>query len=427
MVAPGGAGVGFLTRIESSPYVGLGAQYDLVPVYVYEGEYAYLRSYQLGLKWDLHPWRLGVFLERRFEGTPYDLEADQLVGLTHREQEADVGARVSWHGGQRFAYFEAVRDATAVSHGGELRVGWREELGTGRLRLRPHLRLSWRNSALNNYFYGVSPAEVAPGRPAHAPGAGGEAEFDLYAIYHYSPAWSFIGGVTAIRRSSGVRSSSIVQDDALQVGALLGVVYDFSPQTRKWPEGGRPTIVRVFYGASSGCDMIPIITLQCTHTHNQDETSVAGYEIGRPLVIQLNDWPLDIAAFVGLVRHKEYTHQKDFWEVTGYIKAWYYGFPWSHRVNTRIGFGAGLSYAREIPFMEQRDQAARGRDTSHLLHYMAPTIDVSVGDIIGVKSLKTTYAGLGVSHRSGIFGSSQLFNSIDGGSNYIYGYVEASF
>jgi outer membrane protein len=32
--------------------------------------------------------------------------------------------------------------------------------------------------------------------------------------------------------------------------------------------------------------------------------------------------------------------------------------------------------------------------------------------------------GVGLSHRSGIFGSSQLLGNINGGSNYLYGYVE---
>ena len=46
---------------------------------------------------------------------------------------------------------------------------------------------------------------------------------------------------------------------------------------------------------------------------------------------------------------------------------------------------------------------------------------------LGVRGLREVYAGFGVSHRSGIFGSAQLFNNVNGGSNYIYGYVEASF
>ena len=417
--------MGLLSRIERSPYRGIGPRQDLIPLYVYEGRHAYLRSYRVGLKLDREPWRLDFFLTRRFEGTPYELTPDELPGIVRREQGADVGVGFVWRGARRSAYFEAMRDATAVSHGGELRVGYRDEFGAGRLRLRPHVMLGWRNSALNDYYYGVSPAEAAPGRPGYEPGAGGEAQFDLYAIYRVTGAWYAVGGLTLTRRSSGVRKSPIVED-RVQPGAFAGVMYDFSPQTRQWPEG-RPAIARVFYGPSSECDMLQIVRLNCTKTHTQDQTSVAGYEIGRPLVQRLNGWPLDVAVLVGLVRHKERGLQPDFWQVNGYLKAYYYGLPWSHRVNTRLGFGAGLSYARRVPFMESRDQAVRGRDTSRLLNYMDPTVDVSLGDLVGSRALRDTFVGVGVSHRSGIFGSSQLLGNVNGGSNYIYSYVEASF
>ena len=93
-------------------------------------------------------------------------------------------------------------------------------------------------------------------------------------------------------------------------------------------------------------------------------------------------------------------------------------------MRTRIGFGVGLSYAQSIPYVEARDQAERGRPTSKLLNYLDPSIDVSVGDLVGIRSQRETYLGLGVSHRSGMFGSSQLLGNVDGGSNYIYSYLE---
>ena len=117
----------------------------------------------------------------------------------------------------------------------------------------------------------------------------------------------------------------------------------------------------------------------------------------------------------------------DFWQLNAYLKAYYYGFPWRNRLRTRLGFGTGLSYATKAPFMEQRDQAIRGRDTSKLLLYGDPTLDFSVGDLFSVRELRETYLGVGVSHRSGIFGSSRLFGNVAGGSNYIYGYIETKF
>jgi len=93
-------------------------------------------------------------------------------------------------------------------------------------------------------------------------------------------------------------------------------------------------------------------------------------------------------------------------------------------VRTRLGFGFGLSYAFRVPYVEARDQAERGRTTSKLLVYLDPTIDISVGDLFGSRKLHDTYVGVGASHRSGIFGSSQLLGNVNGGSNYIYSYVQ---
>ena len=39
-------------------------------------------------------------------------------------------------------------------------------------------------------------------------------------------------------------------------------------------------------------------------------------------------------------------------------------------------------------------------------------------------SMLYAFIGVGVSHRSGIFGSSRLLGNVNGGSNYIYTYIE---
>ena len=108
------------------------------------------------------------------------------------------------------------------------------------------------------------------------------------------------------------------------------------------------------------------------------------------------------------------------------MKAFYSGFPWSDRVKTRLGLGAGVSAAQRAPYIEVSSQAANGKPTSRLLQYLDPTLDVSLGDLIGSSALKDTYIGFGVSHRSGIFGASRLLGNVSGGSNYIYTYVESA-
>ena len=188
--------------------------------------------------------------------------------------------------------------------------------------------------------------------------------------------------------------------------------------------------MRLGYGQSSDCDLLPIVTLQCTSTNTQDPTSIVLIDVGQVLVRRVNGWPLDIQGFLGFVRHLERGLQEDFWQVSYYFKPIYSCSSavrfWSG-LAPRLGFGAGISYASRIPFMEQRDQELRGRDTSKLLLYLDPTIDLSVGRLFGVRELRETYFGVGASHRSGIFGSTRLFNSVDGGSNYIYAFIESAF
>jgi outer membrane protein len=171
-----------------------------------------------------------------------------------------------------------------------------------------------------------------------------------------------------------------------------------------------------------------ILGLQCASVNTQDDTSIVAIDVGQVLVRRVNGWPLDIAGFIGFTKHEERGLQEDFWQINAYFKPYYSFGPWlGERLAVRAGFGAGISYASRIPFGEQRDQALRGRDTSKLLLYLDPTLDLNIGNLLQARELRETYVGLGVSHRSGIFGSARLFNSVDGGSNYIYAFVETGF
>ena len=159
-------------------------------------------------------------------------------------------------------------------------------------------------------------------------------------------------------------------------------------------------------------------------TAKVNSTRIAGVQIGKPFIEQLNGWPLDIVGYVGLLQHDDRGLSPNGAQLDAFMKASYYGFPWSDRVNTRLGLGIGLSLAQRAPYAESSSQAARGRATSRLLNYLDPSIDFSLGDLIGNRALKNTYLGFGVSHRSGIFGASRLLGNVNGGSNYIYTYLE---
>ena len=108
------------------------------------------------------------------------------------------------------------------------------------------------------------------------------------------------------------------------------------------------------------------------------------------------------------------------------MNAYYCGFPRKAPVKVRPRLGVGLSLAQRapigVPFIELRDLTQHGRGIPRLLSYFDPNIDVSIGNLCGVKNLKDSYLGFGVSHRSGIVGSSKLLGNVNGGRNNLYFY-----
>jgi MipA family protein len=426
LVPSGGAAIGPIWGAEQSPYRGGGVRHDFLPLYIYEGPRVFLRSHSIGLRFEPLPAVEGaLFLRRRFEGHPTDSVPRALEGMARRELGVDVGlgAHTGFAGGVAFA--ELLRDGTAASRGTEGRLGYRYPWRSGRFLIWPQVVLALRNARLNDYYYGVLEEEAAAERPAYRAGAGITPEVGLYASYRLTDRWRILTGATVERLPNTVAASPIVEQRT-QTRLLLGAFYDVSPPQDAWADE-RPLIVRAYHGASTDCRVVEIVTLRCTATHTGDSTSVSALEIGRPLVERLNGWPLDLAGFVGLLRHHETGLQPDFWQINGYLKAYFYGFPWDARLRTRLGWGVGLSYARRIPFTEVRDHAGRGRPTSRLLNTFDPTADVSAGDLLGVRGLRETFIGVGVSHRSGIFGTARHLGNVRGGSNYIYGYVETTF
>ena len=412
--------------LERSPYRDAGNRRDFIPMYMYEGNVVFLRSNSVGLKFGpSRERRLELFLRHRFEGSPIEDIPPSLTGMARREPGIDGGIGGSWGGAWGIAYAELLQDVSTASEGSELRLGYKYPWRRGRLFVRPQVTLAVRSSELNDYYYGVRPEEARPGRPAYEAQSGSAAELGVLATYQLEGRWRLLAGAALVRFPDAVAASPVVARRT-QATFSLGALYDLSPQTDPWTSD-RPLIVRAYYGESSDCDAVPIATLRCTSTHTQDKTDIAGIDFGRPFITRLNDWPVDLAGFVGLIRHKEKGFQEDFWQINLYLKAWYYGFPWSSRLRTRVGLGVGLAFAEEVPFTERRDQALRGRGTSKLLQTLDPTLDVNVGDLLDSRRLRDTYVGAGVSHRSGIFGTSQLLRNVDGGSNYIYGYVETSF
>nr|WP_051984211.1 MipA/OmpV family protein [Polaromonas sp. CG_9.11] len=425
---PGSAGLGVVTHFEHSAYRDGGNRYDVLPLYLYEGERFFLHANRGGVKLqDAGDQRFDLFIEQRLEGFPADRLPASLTGMATRDSGIDLG--LSWRYRQPWGTLQAelLHDIGGFSKGSEFRLGYTYDWRSGPWSLRPSLSVALRDARLNNYYYGVRPGEATPGRAAYSPGAGLNTTLGLFGSYDLSQRWRLLAGVSATLLDRQVRDSPIVQKRVLP-GVYVGAAYDFGGHTREGAQDGSPTWFKLLYGKATddGCHLLKIVTAQCLSVASVNPTSITGLQVGKPFLQNVNGWPLDFVGYAGLTSHNDRGLQANGVQIDLFMKAFYSGFPWSDRVKTRLGMGVGVSLAQRAPYIEASSQAQAGKPVSRMLNYLDPTIDVSLGDLVGSRALKDTFIGVGVSHRSGIFGSSRLLGNVSGGSNYLYTYVESA-
>lgn len=426
---PGSAGLGVITHFERSPYQGGGNRYDVLPLYLYEGERFFLHANRGGVKLlnGDGAQRVDLFVEQRLEGFPADRLPASLAGMATRDSGIDLGVSWRWRQPWGTVQAELLHDAGGFSKGSEFRLGYTHEWRSGPWRLRPSLSLALRDARLNNYYYGVRPGEATPGRAAYSPGTGLNSSLGLYGSYDLSQRWRLLAGMSATLLDRKIKDSPIVQKRLLP-GVYVGAAYDFGGHQREWAQDGSPTWFKLLYGKATedGCHLLKIVTAQCLSVASVNPTSITGLQVGKPFLQNVNGWPLDFVGYAGLTSHNDRGLQANGVQLDLFMKAFYSGFPWSDRVKTRLGMGVGVSLAQRAPYIEASSQALAGKPASRLLNYLDPTFDVSLGDLVGAPALKNTFIGFGVSHRSGIFGSSRLLGNVSGGSNYLYTYVESA-
>jgi hypothetical protein len=129
---------------------------------------------------------------------------------------------------------------------------------------------------------------------------------------------------------------------------------------------------------------------------------------------QTKNWRFEVEGQV--VKH--WGDFQDHWEFNGaYIARWM-PFFWDHVVDTSVAFGAGVSYATEVPLIEPRAENIGGEESAKLLGYLMMEFEFSPPD-------DSPFAAfIRLHHRSGGKG---LFEDVNGGSNFITGGLRWDF
>ena len=117
-----------------------------------------------------------------------------------------------------------------------------------------------------------------------------------------------------------------------------------------------------------------------------------------------------------------YYTNKNSYEINFGVKIYWTEFPWDKYLRTRLGVSEGISYVSRVTNLERLNQYHK--KNSNYLNYIDITLSFNAKDITRMEELEDTYIGIGVSHRSGIFGN---INGVDGGSNNVTFFFETEF
>lgn len=422
-----GLGVGF--RVQQVPWRDESRPIDLVPLLSYEGKRAWLRGTSGGVRLlDRPSFKLDAVA--RFRLDRYTGESGRYLSGMLREHALDGGLEAIFPTAVGEFSVEALTDISNTHKGNSFGVAWARNVDVGSVRLRPTVSYERYSADLSNYYYGVTATESRPDRPAYAPGSAGSLRIAVHASYRLTTNSYLFGNVGVSRLDGGIADSPVVERQT-RITAFGGYMYRFgsagveealaadSIADGRWS-------VRIARGWNAEASLLKIIP-GLDFSLTPERSGVIDLKIGRLLNKGWNGWPVDIYLNGAYTRYLERNLQDDANGVSISLKAFFYGFPWSDRVKTRFGFGEGLSYVDRVPTMERNSILEKNPNTTKLMNHLDVSVDFSVGDAIGVKSLRDTFLGFAVIHRSGIFGASDLLSAVDGGSNYNSLYIETLF
>lgn len=158
-------------------------------------------------------------------------ESPQLAGIQSRKWSIDGGGRLSLFGDWGRLDASVFTDLLHRYNGVEAELAYQYPLRMTGWTLAPGIGLAWENSNLTNYYYGVSPAEVAPGRPAYTPGRATNPFVQLNAEVPLGHRWGFLGGLSYHRFARSIQNSPII-DRSGTLTVFLGLTYRFESQPK---------------------------------------------------------------------------------------------------------------------------------------------------------------------------------------------------
>lgn len=189
---------------------------------------------------------------------------------------------------------------------------------------------------------------------------------------------------------------------------------------------GKKYIIRPLYGIATESDIGELLSLT-NFKKDSNDGEMVGIQVERYVYKKPYDLPVNITLQSSFIVHfnsysgeeTNYYTNDETYEINFGVKLYWTAFPWDKYVRTRLGVSEGLSYTSNISNLERFNQY--DENNSNYLNYIDLTLSFNAKDITRLDNLEDTYVGIGVSHRSGIFGT---INGVDGGSNNVTFFFE---
>jgi outer membrane protein len=134
----------------------------------------------------------------------------ELQGLNKRSQSVDAGFVAGVRGRFGELQLTGVTDVLSKSNGSEVDLTYRVPFKVGNWGWSPYFSYFWQDEKLTNYYYGVSPGEATPERPAYAPGEAYSFAYGLNASYHVTAQFFALANVAFETIDDTVANSPIV-------------------------------------------------------------------------------------------------------------------------------------------------------------------------------------------------------------------------
>lgn len=432
-IPAGTVGLGAAIRGGTSPYTGVsniasqsaGNEVDLLPLYLYEGEWLFAHGTSAGIHVFDNDWlKVDVLARYRFNRLESDAN-DYFEGLGDRNQTVDSGVSFTLNGDWGELSTTWVNDILGNHNGYEWDFTYKYAWESGRWFVSPFISYIYQDRDFTDYYYGVNAGEALPNRPFYQPGSASFWRGGVNASYQVTSRLMVFSNIASQHVDSGIFNSPLV-DQSQQSAASLGFAYFFgnaiddSTKNRGSGRSGEWS-----WRLNTGYQAEGPFTRTLTGTLRRSK-DVHAYMVGLTLGKLISDGKyIDYWGKVSANRRLENGNQSDFGEYNAYVMTMTKAHsPWTQEEWLRAGIGFGFSYATNIPYVEQVKQAKREENTSHFLNYLEGQFDVPLRLMFDNKAVQNCYVGISLIHRSGIFAKSDILSNVSGGSDMVTGHIE---